>query len=103
MLVLTDSDRRIRELKGSDRPVNNEYERCTMLFALKYVDRVETFDSDQELIDLIKGFEPDIMVKGSDYQNKPIIGAEYCKDIKFYDRFKHYSTTDTIQRINKRE
>ena len=103
VLVLTDSDRRIRELKGSDRPVNNEYERCTMLFALKYVDRVETFDSDQELIDLIKGFEPDIMVKGSDYQNKPIIGAEYCKDIKFYDRFKHYSTTDTIQRINKRE
>ena len=103
VLVLTDSDRRIRELKGSDRPVNNEYERCTMLFALKYVDRVETFDSDQELIDLIKGFEPDIMVKGSDYQNKPIIGAEYCKDIKFYDRFKNYSTTDTIQRINKRE
>ena len=103
VLVLTDSDRRIKELKGSNRPVNNEYERCSMLSAMKYVDRVETFDSDQELIDLIKDFEPDIMVKGSDYQDKPIIGAEYCKDIKFYDRFKHYSTTDTIQRINKRE
>lgn len=103
VLVLTDSDRRIKELKGSDRPINNEYERCSMLSAMKYVDRIETFDSDQELIDLIKGFEPDIMVKGSDYQDKPIIGAEYCKDIKFYDRFKHYSTTDTIQRITKRE
>jgi rfaE bifunctional protein nucleotidyltransferase chain/domain len=103
VLVLTDSDRRIKELKGQDRPINNEYERCSMLSAMKYVDRIETFDSDQELIDLIKGFEPDIMVKGSDYQDKPIIGAEYCKDIKFYDRFKHYSTTDTIQRINKRE
>lgn len=103
VLVLIDSDRRIKELKGQDRPINNEYERCSMLSAMKYVDRIETFDSDQELIDLIKGFEPDIMVKGSDYQDKPIIGAEYCKDIKFYDRFKHYSTTDTIQRINKRE
>ena len=103
VLVLTDSDRRIKELKGNERPINNEYERSSMLFALKYVDRVEIFETDQELIDLIKRFEPDIMVKGSYYQNKHIIGAEYCKDIKFYDRFKHYSTTDTIQRINKRE
>ena len=102
VLVLTDTDRRVKELKGADRPVNTEYERCSMLFALKYVDRVETFDTDQELIDLIKGFEPDVMVKGSDYQGKPIIGAEYCKEIKFYDRFKHYSTTNTIQDIISR-
>jgi D-beta-D-heptose 7-phosphate kinase/D-beta-D-heptose 1-phosphate adenosyltransferase len=103
VLVLTDSDRRIKELKGNDRPINNEYERCSMLSAMKYIDRVETFDSDQELIDLIKDFKPDVMVKGSDYLDKPIIGAEHCKEIKFYDRFKHYSTTDVIERINKRE
>jgi rfaE bifunctional protein nucleotidyltransferase chain/domain len=102
VLVLTDSDSRIKKLKGEDRPVNTEYERCSLLFALKYVDRVETFNSDQELIDLIKGFDPDVMVKGSDYQDKPIIGAEYCKEIKFYDRFKHYSTTNKIQDIANR-
>jgi D-beta-D-heptose 7-phosphate kinase/D-beta-D-heptose 1-phosphate adenosyltransferase len=102
LLVLTDSDRRVRELKGADRPVNTEYERCNMLFALKYVDRVEIFDTDQELIDLIKDFEPDVMVKGSDYRGKPIIGAEYCKKIKFYDRFKNYSTTNKIQDIANR-
>jgi D-beta-D-heptose 7-phosphate kinase/D-beta-D-heptose 1-phosphate adenosyltransferase len=99
VLVLTDSDRRIKQLKGNDRPINNEYERCSLLFALKSVDRVETFDTDQELVDLIKGFEPDVMVKGSDYQGKPIIGVEYCKEIKFYDRFKHYSTTNKIKDI----
>ena len=102
VLVLTDSDRRIKQLKGNDRPVNTEYERCSLLFALKYVDRVETFDSDQELIDLIKGFEPDVMVKGSDYQGKTIIGAEYCKQIKFYDRLGNYSTTNKIQDIADR-
>lgn len=102
VLVLTDSDRRIRELKGNDRPVHNEYERCSMLFALKVVDRVEVFDSDEELIQLIKDFDPDIMIKGSDYREKPIIGAEYCKKIKFYDRFKQYSTTNTIQHIISR-
>ena len=102
VLVLTDSDRRIKELKGNERPIKNEYERSSMLFALKYVDRVEIFDTDQELIDLIKRFEPDIMVKGSDYQDKPIIGAEYCKQIKFYDRLGNYSTTKTIQDITSR-
>jgi len=102
VLVLTDSDRRVQELKGANRPVNTEYERCSLLFALKYVDRVETFDTDQELIDLIKGFEPDVMVKGSDYQGKLIIGAEYCKEIKFYDRLGNYSTTNKIQDIANR-
>ena len=102
VLVLTDSDRRIKELKGNERPINNEYERSSMLFALKYVDRVEIFDTDQELIDLIKRFEPDNMVKGSDYQDKPIIGAEYCKQIKFYDRLGNYSTPKTIQDITSR-
>ena len=102
VLVLTDSDCRIKQLKGNDRPINNEYERCSLLFALKSVDRVETFDSDEELIKLIKDFEPDVMVKGSDYQGKSIIGAEYCKEIKFYDRLGNYSTTNKIQDIAHR-
>ena len=102
VLVLTDSDRRIKQLKGNDRPINTEYERCSLLFALKSVDRVETFDTDQELVDLIKGFEPDVMIKGSDYRDKPIIGAEYCKEIKFYDRLGNYSTTNKIQDIAHR-
>lgn len=100
--VLIDSDRRIKELKGKDRPINNEYERATMLNALKSVDRVDIFDTDQELIDYIKNYEPDLMVKGSDYEGKPIIGAEYCKKIKFYDRLGKYSTTNKIQSIVNR-
>jgi rfaE bifunctional protein nucleotidyltransferase chain/domain len=102
VLVLTDSDRRIRELKGPSRPIHNEYERCSFLFALKAVDRVETFDSDEELETLIKEFAPDVMVKGSDYRGKKIIGAEYCKEIKFYDRLERYSTTGKIQDIINR-
>lgn len=102
VLVLTDSDRRIQELKGLDRPIHNEYERCSFLFALKAVDRVETFDSDEELEKLIREFGPDIMVKGSDYRGKKIIGAEYCKEIRFYDRLERYSTTNKIQDIISR-
>jgi D-beta-D-heptose 7-phosphate kinase/D-beta-D-heptose 1-phosphate adenosyltransferase len=99
VLVLIDSDRRVRELKGENRPINNETERSYILSSLKFVDRVEIFNSDQELIDLIKNYHPDIMVKGSDYVNQPIIGAEYCKKIEFYGRIPGYSTTEKIQSI----
>ena len=100
--VLTDSDRRIKELKGADRPINSEYERISLLAALKSVDRVDVFDTDEELVNLIRDYGPDIMIKGSDYRNTPIIGAEFCKEIKFYDRLERYSTTNKIQDIANR-
>lgn len=102
VLVLIDSDKRIKQLKGKDRPINNEYERATLLNELKSVDRVEIFDTDQELINYIKNYQPDIMIKGSDYINKPIIGQEYCKQIIFYDRLTKYSSTSKIQSITNR-
>jgi len=97
--VLIDSDARIKNLKGSDRPVNNEYERSSLLAALKSVDRVDIFNSDKELETYIKNYNPDLMIKGSDYEGKPIIGSEYCKKIIFYDRLEKYSTTQKIQSI----
>ena len=100
--VLTDSDKRIKELKGKDRPINTEYERVSLLAALRWVDRVDVFDTDEELVNLIRNYDPDIMVKGSDYRNKPIIGAEFCKQIKFYGRLEQYSTTNKIQHIANR-
>ena len=100
--VLIDTDRRIKELKGKNRPINTEYERATLLSELKLVDRVDIFDTDEELVNLIRNYDPDIMIKGSDYRNKPIIGAEFCKQIKFYDRLERYSTTNKIQDIANR-
>lgn len=102
LLVCIDSDRRVKELKGDTRPVNNQYDRAYMLTALKCVDLVWTFDSAEELIDQIKLFKPDIMVKGSDYRGKPIVGEHLIKEMKFYDLVSEYSTTNIIQRITDR-
>lgn len=102
LLVCIDSDRRVKELKGDTRPVNNQYDRAYMLTALKCVDLVWTFDSAEELIDQIKLFKPDIMVKGSDYRGKPIVGEHLIKEMKFYDLVSEYSTTNIIQRITNR-
>lgn len=101
LLVAIDSDRRVKELKGNDRPINNQQDRKILLYNLKAVDIVAIFDSDEELKQIIKEYQPDVMVKGSDYRNKPIIGSEYCKEIKFYEHTGH-STTGIIQRITNR-
>lgn len=100
--VLIDSDRRVKELKGDNRPFFSQNERSLLLYNLKSVDTVEVFDSDMELEALIKCFSPDVMLKGSDYIGKRIIGAEYCKEIVFYERIKEFSSTEKIQRFFNR-
>lgn len=100
LTVAIDTDRRIKTKKGLSRPINNEFERKTMLEALKSVDRVVVFDTDEELIDLVK--KSDIMVKGSDYKGKSVIGETYCKKVIYYDRIEGYSTTQKIQDITHR-
>ena len=102
LLVCIDSDSRVKQLKGPSRPVNCQDDRMYMLESLKFVDWVKVFSSEQDLIDIIKDYQPDIMVKGSDYKNKPIVGEHLIKEIKFYDRVEPYSTTKTIQDIADR-
>jgi D-beta-D-heptose 7-phosphate kinase/D-beta-D-heptose 1-phosphate adenosyltransferase len=101
LLVAIDTDRRVKQLKGPSRPINNQEDRRFFLENLRSVDKVRFFDTDEELFNLIEQYQPDIMVKGSDYKNKPIIGEEHCGEIRFYDHTGH-STTDVIQRITNR-
>jgi bifunctional ADP-heptose synthase (sugar kinase/adenylyltransferase) len=92
----------VRQLKGSTRPVHNQTDRKLLLENLRSVGAVKIFDTDQELEHIITLYEPDIMVKGSDYRNQPIIGEEQCGRIEFFERIDEYSTTKTIQHIINR-
>ena len=102
LLVCIDSDRRVKELKGDSRPINNQYDRIRMLVALRCVDMVWVFDTKEKLIEQIKIYQPDIMVKGSDYRNYPVIGQNLVEQVVFYDIINGYSTTKTIQSIINR-
>ena len=102
MLVCIDSDDRVRKLKGPLRPIYNQYERRLIVSNIKSVDRVEIFDSDEDLINILRDYKPDIMVKGSDWRGKDIIGAKYCGKVEFYDRINECSSTNIIQRISNR-
>ena len=97
LLVAIDTDTRIEYNKGKGRPFNKLSIRKRLMMSLKPVNSVAVFNTDQELVDLIRRFEPDIMVKGSDWKGKPIIGEEYCKKVIFYERTNGESTTKTIQ------
>ena len=101
LLVAIDGDQRVRELKGSGRPINSEDDRKLMLESLRSVDSVWIFNSDQELEDICRLYNP-VMVKGSDYKGRHIIGHQYCKEIVFYDRIEPYSTPRAIQDIGSR-
>lgn len=97
LVVAIDSDSRIKKNKGSNRPFNNVQDRKKMLMSLKMVDVVFSFDTDQELENLIKCLNPDIMMVGEEYKNKNVIGSQYAKELKFFRRLDGYSTTEILQ------
>ena len=102
LLVAIDTDARVKELKGDSRPINNQYDRKFHLEMLKPVDQVVLFDSKEELIKIIQDYQPDIMVKGSDYKGRSVVGSTYVPEVIYYERIGAYSTTKTIQDITNR-
>lgn len=102
LVVGIDTDERVKQLKGLDRPFHNVKEREFNLRRLKDVTKVVTFGTDEELIWHIRNENPDAMVIGSDYRNKPIIGIDYFKKIYYFDRIDNFSTTNIISYENTR-
>lgn len=77
LMVGVNSDASVRRLgKGSDRPIQSEEDRAEILAALECVDFVTIFDEDTPAR-LIETLEPDVLVKGGDYQISQIAGAEF--------------------------
>jgi D-beta-D-heptose 7-phosphate kinase/D-beta-D-heptose 1-phosphate adenosyltransferase len=97
-----DSDRRVKELKGNDRPINSEEIRKFILMNIRWVNEVKIFDREEELIQLVAECSPDYMVVGSDWEGKRVIGSEYAKTLKYYKRIDEYSTSKIIESIANR-
>jgi rfaE bifunctional protein nucleotidyltransferase chain/domain len=97
--VAIDTDRRVSEKKGPTRPIYNQEERKFFLENLKSVDKVFFFDSDLELESIINFIQPDLMVVGSDWRGKSVIGSMYAAELIFFDRIGDYATTKTVQSI----
>jgi len=94
--MAVDSDERVKEMKGVDRPFHTQEQRVSNLMSIKGVGMVQVFNSDEELSEMIKKYSPDVMVVGSDWEGKKIIGGEYAKEIKYFKRIKGFSTTKIL-------
>ena len=98
VIVGLDSDDKVRKSKGPSRPINPFIDRKIMLESIRYIDLVLEFNDRNELENLIKMIEPDIMLLGGDWRHGDVVGREFCQDVRFLDRRQGYSTTEVIRR-----
>jgi D-beta-D-heptose 7-phosphate kinase/D-beta-D-heptose 1-phosphate adenosyltransferase len=78
LIVALNGDASVRRLKGPTRPIQDEAARAEVMGAIAHVDLVVLFDEDTPL-DLIEALRPDLLVKGSDYAESEIVGADIVK------------------------
>jgi D-beta-D-heptose 7-phosphate kinase / D-beta-D-heptose 1-phosphate adenosyltransferase len=102
LIVGLNTDASVQRLKGPQRPLLGEQDRAAMLGALTCVDAVVLFDQDTPL-EIITTLQPDILVKGSDYQPEQVVGKEIVESyggcIKLVDVLQGYSTTGLTEKM----
>jgi rfaE bifunctional protein nucleotidyltransferase chain/domain len=108
LIVGINSDESVRRLKGPTRPIVSEEDRALIISALRAVDYVTLFweETPYELITII---QPDVLVKGGDYDPEAtsgpryIVGSDVVKsrggEVRVIDVVEGRSTTDVIARV----
>ena len=81
------------------KPVQTVDEREYILRSIKYVDNVVHYNTEDELLDIVKNFDYDIRIIGSDYLNRNFTGKELEKEIYYHERKHKYSLTSLKARI----
>ncbi|MCU0553386.1 MAG: D-glycero-beta-D-manno-heptose 1-phosphate adenylyltransferase [Syntrophales bacterium] len=102
LVLALNSDRSVRALKGPMRPIVPEAERAEVLAALSSVDYVTVFDEMTPLA-LIEFLRPDVIVKGGDWAEKDIVGADAVRTwggrVAVMPELEGASTTNIIEKI----
>lgn len=105
LVVGVNSDDSVRRLKGPSRPVRNQAERALVLAALECVDAVVVFGEDTPL-ELVQAIEPDVIVKGGDYNPDTVVGADIVRArggrVVIVPITPGHSTTSTIARLREK-
>jgi D-beta-D-heptose 7-phosphate kinase/D-beta-D-heptose 1-phosphate adenosyltransferase len=105
LVIGLNSDVSVRSIKGEKRPIVTQDQRAEVLASLEFVDYVVFFDEPDPLL-LIETLKPDVLIKGEDWTEENIVGADFVKSkggkivrIKFVDET---STSGIIDRIVER-
>ena len=79
--------------KSKYKPVIPLYDRYEALMAIKYVDEVYTYQTEEELYELIKFWKPEVRILGEDYIGKPFTGDDLPPKVIYTTRSHGWSTT----------
>lgn len=105
LVVGLNSDASVRRLKGPERPINPVEDRAEVLAGLACVDLVAAFEQDTPE-ELIRAVCPEVLVKGADWKDKGVVGAEFVEaqggEVKLIDLVPGRSTTAIVSRIKDR-
>ena len=83
------------------KPILSVQERDEMLMSIKYIDNVFTYDTESELIDLLKGIDPDVRFLGDDYKGREFTGSHLNIPLLYINRSHGWSTTKYKELICK--
>ena len=104
LIIAINSDSSVKQIKGPERPINNQQSRAEVLAALSFVDYIVTFN-ETDPVNILSELKPDIHVKGGDYNINQIIEKGIVEKnngkIILIPEIKGYSTTDLINKIIK--
>ena len=103
LIIGVNSDDSVRRLgKATDRPFNDQDSRAKVLTGLRQVDAVVIFDQDTPL-ELIQVIGPDVLVKGGDWKEEQIVGADVVKarggEVRSLKLVDGFSTTALVEKI----
>lgn len=102
LIVLLNSDKSVRSIKGPTRPINNENDRAEVLGALRCVDYVVLFDEDSPR-DLLDEIKPDVYTKGADYTMETLPEADIMikngTKVEFIEFVDGKSTTGIVNKM----
>lgn len=105
LIVAINTDESVTKLKGEGRPINTAERRQTVLAGLADVDWVTCFEGDTPE-ELLREIQPDILVKGGDYDKKGVVGWEivegYGGEVKVMGLVENCSTTAIVNKINQK-
>jgi len=106
LIVLLNSDKSVRSIKGPTRPINNENDRAEILCALSCVDYVVMFDEDSPR-NLLDEMKPDVYTKGADYTMETLPEADIMRKngtrVEFISFVEGKSTTRIINKVNREQ
>lgn len=100
LVVGIDSDERVRMLKGSNRPINNQEDRSELLRGLGCVDSVVVFKDEDEMMEKMKECEAYKMIVGEEYKYKRVIG-EGLLEVEFFEKVPGHSSTFIINEFDE--